>query len=86
MHPATCVVFLSVLSPAFALPYYDPPPLSNKQRADAIIEAFRFSWDGYYTHAFPHDELHPVTNTYSDSRYPFPFLSIYPPHPQCANN
>jgi len=68
MKGSTCLAFASVLSSALALPYYDPPPDLNKHRADAIIEAFRFSWDGYYTHAFPHDELHPVSNGYSDSR------------------
>ncbi|KAF2200068.1 mannosyl-oligosaccharide alpha-1,2-mannosidase-like protein [Delitschia confertaspora ATCC 74209] len=41
---------------------------SNVDRAQAVIEAFRFSWEGYYKYAFPHDELHPVTNTFSDSR------------------
>jgi mannosyl-oligosaccharide alpha-1,2-mannosidase len=40
----------------------------NRERADAVKEAFQFAWDGYYTYAFPHDELHPVSNTYSDSR------------------
>jgi len=40
----------------------------NRHRADAVKEAFQFAWDGYYKHAFPHDELHPVTNGYSDSR------------------
>ncbi|KAF2001707.1 glycoside hydrolase family 47 protein [Amniculicola lignicola CBS 123094] len=37
-------------------------------RAQAVIDAFRLSWDGYYKYAFPHDELHPVSNTFSDSR------------------
>ncbi|KAF2092100.1 glycoside hydrolase family 47 protein [Saccharata proteae CBS 121410] len=37
-------------------------------RADAVKEAFEFAWDGYYKYAFPHDELHPVSNGYGDSR------------------
>jgi mannosyl-oligosaccharide alpha-1,2-mannosidase len=41
----------------------------NVDRAQAVIDIFRTSWDGYYTYAFPHDELHPVSNTFSDSRY-----------------
>lgn len=27
-------------------------------RAQAIKDAFVFSWDGYYKYAFPNDELH----------------------------
>lgn len=41
----------------------------NRERADAVKSAFTFAWDGYYKYAFPHDELHPVSNSYSDSRY-----------------
>ncbi|KAL2144813.1 hypothetical protein VTI28DRAFT_8475 [Corynascus sepedonium] len=40
----------------------------SKQRADAVKEAFQFSWDGYYRHAFPHDSLRPATNRYADDR------------------
>ena len=40
----------------------------NRERADAVKEAFIHAWDGYYKYAFPHDELHPVTNGFSDSR------------------
>lgn len=41
----------------------------NQERADAVKSAFQYAWDGYYLYAFPHDELHPITNNYSDSRY-----------------
>jgi mannosyl-oligosaccharide alpha-1,2-mannosidase len=68
-----------LLSPALALPYNSPidkdPPNQRKQarkaedRAQAVIDAFRVSWEGYYEHAFPNDELHPVTNSFSNSRY-----------------
>jgi mannosyl-oligosaccharide alpha-1,2-mannosidase len=44
-------------------------PTLNSQRADAVKEAFTFAWDGYYKYAFPNDELNPVTNTFSNSRY-----------------
>jgi len=40
----------------------------NQDRADAIKDAFQFGWDGYYQYAFPHDQLEPVTNGYSDPR------------------
>ncbi|KAL2119616.1 hypothetical protein VTJ04DRAFT_6577 [Mycothermus thermophilus] len=45
-------------------PTYTP----NRTRADAVRQAFRVSWDGYYKHAFPHDSLRPVTNSYADDR------------------
>jgi mannosyl-oligosaccharide alpha-1,2-mannosidase len=41
----------------------------NRERADAVKAAFVYAWDGYYTYAFPNDELHPVSNTSSNSRY-----------------
>lgn len=37
-------------------------------RADAVIEMFRFAWDGYYAYAYPHDDLLPKNNSWSDSR------------------
>ncbi|KAF5016850.1 hypothetical protein F66182_11338 [Fusarium sp. NRRL 66182] len=37
-------------------------------RADAIVDMFRFAWDGYYTYAFPHDSLVPGLNTFWDDR------------------
>lgn len=37
-------------------------------RADAVIEMFRFAWDGYRTHAFPNDELRPQNNSFTNSR------------------
>lgn len=45
---------------------YPAPPVD---RAQAVIDTFRLSWEGYYQYAFPNDELHPVTNTYGNSRY-----------------
>ncbi|GKU08640.1 unnamed protein product, partial [Fusarium langsethiae] len=42
-------------------------PDQNK-RADEIVEMFRFAWNGYYTHAFPHDSLRPKYNNYTDDR------------------
>jgi mannosyl-oligosaccharide alpha-1,2-mannosidase len=50
--------------------YYDPPPLpTTDTRAQAVVEVFRTSWNGYYTYAFPMDELRPVNNSGSNSRY-----------------
>lgn len=49
-------------------------PLEKKQtspsaRAEAVKEAFTHSWDGYVKYAFGKDELRPVSNTGSNSRY-----------------
>lgn len=43
-------------------------PTDQQYRADAVIEQFRFAWDGYYKYAYPHDDLLPVNNSFSDSR------------------
>ncbi|CAD6506348.1 BgTH12-07274 [Blumeria graminis f. sp. triticale] len=40
----------------------------NQARANAVKEAFSHAWDGYYQYAAPNDELHPVTNNFSNSR------------------
>jgi len=37
-------------------------------RAEAVKDAFRTAWDGYYTYAFPNDELKPETNSFGNSR------------------
>ncbi|KAL1962546.1 hypothetical protein VTN77DRAFT_9421 [Rasamsonia byssochlamydoides] len=48
------------------------PDLSKRQdaqasqRAEAVKEAFQIAWNGYKQYAFPHDQLHPVDNTYDD--------------------
>ncbi|KAJ9204530.1 CAZyme family GH47 [Paecilomyces variotii] len=67
---------LSLLGTAVAHPYYAQQEgqvqrrqdAQASQRAEAVREAFQFAWNGYYRYAFPHDELHPVTNGYGDSR------------------
>ncbi|KAJ5161791.1 CAZyme family GH47 [Penicillium capsulatum] len=40
----------------------------NRDKADAVKEAFQHAWDGYHKYAFPHDELRPVSNGHADSR------------------
>ncbi|MCJ1308085.1 maturation of Asn-linked oligosaccharides protein [Agyrium rufum] len=42
--------------------------VSNTDRAEAVKDAFKFAWNGYYTYAFPNDELHPVSNGFGNSR------------------
>ncbi|CAK3994017.1 glycoside hydrolase family 47 [Lecanosticta acicola] len=48
----------------------------QEQRANAVIEMFRFAWDGYYQYAYPHDDLLPVNNSHSDSRNGWGLLMI----------
>ncbi|KAF7556267.1 hypothetical protein G7Z17_g1510 [Cylindrodendrum hubeiense] len=40
----------------------------DSQRAAAIIDAFRFSWNSYEIYAAPHDTLLPVKQTFEDDR------------------
>lgn len=40
----------------------------NPTRAAAVKAAFQTSWNGYRQFAFPHDDLHPVSNTFDDER------------------
>lgn len=65
--------FLTVALPAttLALPtIIDVEELVDKNayRARAIRSAFEWAWDGYYTNAFPNDELEPVDNVGGNSR------------------
>ncbi|QGI69450.1 hypothetical protein CEK27_013421 [Fusarium fujikuroi] len=40
----------------------------DPQRAAAIVQAFRFSWNKYEQFAAPHDTLLPISKTYEDDR------------------
>jgi len=35
-------------------------------RMEAVVEAFRHSWRAYRTYAWGHDELLPITKTYTE--------------------
>jgi mannosyl-oligosaccharide alpha-1,2-mannosidase len=64
---------LGLVGTAAAYPHPEQGPdlrrgPDNKAKADAVKEAFQHAWDGYVKYAFPHDELHPVSNGYGDSR------------------
>ncbi|KAF2824742.1 glycoside hydrolase [Ophiobolus disseminans] len=41
---------------------------AQADRAQAVADVFKTSWEGYYKYAFPNDELKPVTNGASNSR------------------
>lgn len=48
----------------------------QQARADSVVEMFRFAWDGYYTYAYPHDDLLPKNNSWSDSRNGWGLLMV----------
>lgn len=61
---------LSLATVALAAPQRCVPKQEHSAaRAAAVKEAFEFAWEGYYKYAFPHDELRPVTNGFTNSRY-----------------
>jgi mannosyl-oligosaccharide alpha-1,2-mannosidase len=68
-----------LFAPAIALPTNDPVNLlphsiearqytTTIDRAQAVVDTFKISWEGYYKYAFPNDELMPVSNGFSNSR------------------
>lgn len=78
--PSWATVVAVVLPCTSALPANVPvdlPVESNAKRqygapvdrAQAVVDTFKLSWEGYYKYAFPNDELKPVTNSFSNSRY-----------------
>lgn len=46
----------------------DTADFTDADRAQAVKDGFNFAWNGYMKYAFPHDQLRPVTNTFSDPR------------------
>jgi mannosyl-oligosaccharide alpha-1,2-mannosidase len=66
---ALAVVFSRRDEPRYRMsPKLDTQAMTHQQRADAVRNAYQFAWNGYMQHAFPHDQLLPVTNTFSDPR------------------
>lgn len=64
---------LGLVGSSAAYPHPEPEVIlrresDNQAKADAVKEAFQHAWNGYVEHAFPHDELHPVSNGFGDSR------------------
>jgi mannosyl-oligosaccharide alpha-1,2-mannosidase len=73
---------VSIIYSVFALPTNEPRRLATEvfdkrqnvaraDRAQAVVDTFKLSWEGYYKYAFPNDELKPVTNGFSNSRYDY---------------
>ncbi|KAF2011743.1 glycoside hydrolase family 47 protein [Aaosphaeria arxii CBS 175.79] len=63
-----CVTVVRFLFPVPQRPKWADTAVTPSERADAVKEVFVEAWDGYYKHAFPNDELHPLLNTYGNSR------------------
>ncbi|KAM0262299.1 hypothetical protein ACHAQJ_001768 [Trichoderma viride] len=67
---SSSVFALGLVAPALAYPR--PAAVKrgspNPSRAAAVKAAFRTSWNAYHQFAFPHDDLHPVSNTFDDER------------------
>ncbi|PNP50221.1 hypothetical protein THARTR1_09052 [Trichoderma harzianum] len=64
---SSSVLAFGLVAPALAYPHPrrgSPNPI----RAAAVKAAFQTSWNGYRQFAFPHDDLHPVSNTFDDER------------------
>ncbi|KAJ5167225.1 Mannosyl-oligosaccharide alpha-1-2-mannosidase [Penicillium canariense] len=64
---------LGLVGSTVAFPFVEPEAVLQRKsetqaKADAVKEAFQHAWDGYMKYAYPHDELHPVSNGYGDSR------------------
>ena len=38
----------------------------ENERMEAVVDAFRHSWQAYRTYAWGHDELLPITKTYAE--------------------
>jgi mannosyl-oligosaccharide alpha-1,2-mannosidase len=66
MHPLSLAFRALLLSSTAAATVIGNPP--DNERANAIKEAFQFAWNGYFEYTFPNDELHPISNTFSNSR------------------
>lgn len=74
------VLLLGYLTPSFARPWaaftngagdvqpslarYSPDP----ERAAAVKDVFQWTWQKYYSSAFPHDSLRPKDSSYEDDR------------------
>ncbi|KAB8229817.1 glycoside hydrolase family 47 protein [Aspergillus alliaceus] len=60
---------LSLITPSLAYPRFkSTQPDPTESRAEAVKEAFVHAWDGYKRYAYPHDELHPISNGFGDTR------------------
>ncbi|KAK1249046.1 hypothetical protein MKX07_002562 [Trichoderma sp. CBMAI-0711] len=68
--PSSSVLALGLIGPALAYPKPGATKRGspNPTRAAAVKAAFQTSWNAYHQFAFPHDDLHPVSNSFDDER------------------
>lgn len=53
----------------YLTPLFNPKRIiEERRRANEVTKVFRFAWQGYSKYAFPNDELHPLDNTWGNSR------------------
>lgn len=66
------IVLLGLAAPACAHPKQTIKRAKAVQpdleKANAVKDVFQTAWKGYYENAFPHDNLHPISNTFDDDR------------------
>ncbi|RSL61158.1 hypothetical protein CEP54_006361 [Fusarium duplospermum] len=54
----------------------EPEYRDDPEKTDAIAEAFRHSWHGYYVYAFPKDTFHPLSRTFENDMSGFGSTAI----------
>ncbi|KAL3018519.1 hypothetical protein AAZX31_05G032900 [Glycine max] len=67
-HYTTCLLlFLLVLSDFSISESQSPWAAKKKRMRDKVRNMFYHAYDNYMTHAFPHDELKPISKTFTNS-------------------
>ncbi|KAL5183315.1 Alpha-mannosidase I MNS5 [Glycine soja] len=67
-HYTTCLLlFLLVLSDFTISESQSPWAAKKKRMRDKVRNMFYHAYDNYMTHAFPHDELKPISKTFTNS-------------------
>ncbi|CAH9146528.1 unnamed protein product [Cuscuta epithymum] len=63
------VIFLSALFQRTLCGHYPPTPFAarRKRMSEKVRKMFYHAYGNYMIHAFPHDELKPLTSTFTDS-------------------
>lgn len=67
MRSTSVAALLGLAAPALASPLA-PRGAPDAEKAQAVEEAYRFSWKGYYDYAFPNDTLAPLNKSYVNDR------------------
>lgn len=77
----TLLGFSCLALPSLAFPTYQgrlgARTLSTDEKLEAVKEAFSHGFNGYMEHAYPHDELKPVSNGHSNPLYDIPPVCLF---------